>query len=45
MGLDAEVLAAEQLKSVTMEALLDRSDLEVGIEALLAGWPGTGLGA
>jgi hypothetical protein len=44
--LNAEVLAAaEQLKPVTIEALPARSDLEVGIEALLRGWPGTGLGA
>jgi hypothetical protein len=44
--LDAEVLAAaERLKPVTIEALLARSDMEVGIEALLRGWPGTGLGA
>ena len=43
--LNAEVLAAaEQLKPVTMEALLARSDLEIGIEPLLRGWPGTGLG-
>ena len=36
--LNAEVLAAaEQLKPVTIEALLARSDLEVGIEALLRG--------
>ena len=42
--LNAEVLAAaEQLKPVTIEALLARSDLEAGIEALLRGWPGTGL--
>lgn len=42
--LNAEVLAAaEQLKPVTIEALLAKSDLEVGIEALLRGWPGTGL--
>ena len=42
--LNAEVLAAAgQLKPVTIEALLARSDLEVGIEALLRGWPGTGL--
>ena len=40
--LNAEVLAAaEQLKPVTIEAMLARSDLEVGIEAL-RGWPGTG---
>jgi hypothetical protein len=38
--LNAEVLAAaEQLKPVTIGALLARSDLEVGIEALLRGWP------
>jgi len=37
--------AAEQLKPVTMEALLARSDLEIGIEPLLRGWPGTGLGS
>jgi hypothetical protein len=38
--LNAEVLtAAEQLKLVTIEALLARSDLEVGIEALLRDWP------
>ena len=43
---DAEVLAAaEQLKPVTIEALLARSDVEAGIEALLRGWPGTGSGA
>ena len=42
--LNAEVLAAaEQLKPVTIEALLAKSDLEAGIEALLLGWPGTGL--
>jgi hypothetical protein len=42
--LNAKVLAAAgQLKPVTIEALLARSDLEVGIEALLRGWPGTGL--
>ena len=42
--LNAEVLAAaEHLKPVTIETLLARSDLEVGIEALLRGWPGTGL--
>ena len=42
--LNAEVLAAaEQLKPVTIEALLARSDLEAGIEALLRGWPGTRL--
>jgi hypothetical protein len=42
--LNAEVLAAaEQLKPVTIEALLARSNLEAGIEALLCGWPGTGL--
>ena len=39
--LNAEVLAAaEQLKPVTIEALLARSDLEAGIKALLRGWPG-----
>ena len=44
--LNAEVLAAAgQLKPVTIEALLARSDLEAGTEALLRGWPGTGLGA
>ena len=44
--LNAKVLAAaEQLKPVTIEALLARSDVEVGIEALLHGWPGTGLGS
>jgi hypothetical protein len=44
--LNAEVLAgAEQLKPVTIEALLAKSDLEVGIEALLRGWSGTGSGA
>jgi hypothetical protein len=44
--LNAEVLAAaEQLKPVTIEALLAKSDLEAGIEALLRGWFGTGLGA
>jgi len=44
--LNAEVLAAAgQLKPVTIEALLARSDLEVGIEALPRGWSGTGLGA
>ena len=42
--LNAEVLAAAgQLKPVTIEALLGRSDLEAGIEALLRGGPGTGL--
>ena len=36
--LNAEVLAAaEQLKTVTIEALLAKSDLEIGIEALLRG--------
>jgi hypothetical protein len=44
--LNAEVLAAAgQLKPVTIEALLARSDLEVGIESLLRSWSGTGLGA
>jgi hypothetical protein len=44
--LNAEVLAAaEQLRPVTIEALLARSDLEVGVEALPRGWPGTGSGA
>ena len=44
--LNAEVLAAAgQLKPVTIESLLARSDLEAGIEALLRGWPGTGLGS
>ena len=44
--LNAEVLAAAgQLKPVTIETLLARSDLEAGIEALLRGWPGTGLAA
>jgi hypothetical protein len=37
------VLAAEQLKPVTIEALLARSDLEIGIEARLRSCPGTGL--
>ena len=42
--LNAEVLAAAgQLKPVTIKALLARSDLEAGIEALFRGWPGTGL--
>lgn len=42
--LNAEVLAAAgQLKPITVEALLARSDLEAGIEALLRGWPGMGL--
>ena len=42
--LNAEVLAAAgQLKPVTIETLLARSDLEAGIVALLRGWPGTGL--
>ena len=37
--LNAEVLAAaEQLKPLTIEALLAKSDLEVGIEALLRGY-------
>jgi hypothetical protein len=43
--LNAEVLAAaERLKPVTIEALLARSDLELGMDALLrGGWPeGTG---
>lgn len=43
--LNDEVLAAaERLKPATIEALLARSDLEVGIDALLrGGWPeGTG---
>jgi hypothetical protein len=41
--LNAEVLAAAgHLKPVTIEALLARSDLEVGIETLPRGWPGTG---
>lgn len=43
--LSAEVLAAGQLKPVTIEALLARSGLKAGIEALLRGWPGTGSGA
>lgn len=34
----------EQLKPVTIEALLARSDLEAGIEALLRGWPGRDTG-
>ena len=40
---DGVLAAAGQLKPVTMEALLARSDLEAGIEALLRSWPGTGL--
>jgi hypothetical protein len=41
--LNAEVLAAaRQLKPVTIKALLVRSGSEIGIEALLRGWPGTG---
>jgi hypothetical protein len=43
--LNAEVLAAaEKLKPATIEALLARSDLELGMDALLrGGWPeGTG---
>ncbi len=37
--LNAEVLAAaQQLKPLTIEALLAKSDLEVGIEALLRGY-------
>ncbi|HUY49245.1 MAG TPA: hypothetical protein VMV92_26580 [Streptosporangiaceae bacterium] len=41
--LNAEVLAAaERLKPATIEALLAKSDLELGIEALLRDWPGTG---
>jgi hypothetical protein len=35
--------AAERLKPVTIEALLARSDLEVGIAAPLRGWARTGL--
>ena len=43
--LNAEVLAAaEQLKPVTIEALLARSDLEAGIEALLRGLSSNGTG-
>jgi hypothetical protein len=43
--LNAEVLAAaEQLKPVTIEALLARSDLEAGIEALLCGLSSNGTG-
>ncbi len=42
--LNAQVLAAgEKLKAVTIEALLAKSDLEVGIEARLRGGPGAGL--
>jgi len=37
--LNAELLAAaQQLKPLTIEALLAKSDLEVGIEALLRGY-------
>jgi len=44
--LNAEVLAAaERLKPVTIEALLVKSDLEVGIEAVVRGWAGPGFGA
>lgn len=44
--LNAEVLAAAgQLKPVTVEAMLARSDLEVASRPCSAGWPGTGLGA
>jgi hypothetical protein len=43
MRVHRDLAAAEQLKPVTIETLLARSDLEVGIEALLRGWPGTGL--
>src|SRR5664279_3649276 len=44
--LNAEVLAAaELLKPVTIEALLVKSDLEVGIEAVVRGWAGPGFGA
>jgi hypothetical protein len=44
--LNAEVLAATgQLRPITIEALLARSDLEIGIEALLRSRPGTGSGA
>jgi hypothetical protein len=43
---NAEVLAAaEQRKSVTTEAVLAKSELELGIGSLLHGWPGTTLGA
>jgi hypothetical protein len=37
--------AAGQLTPATIEALLARSGLEIGIEALVRGWPGTGFGA
>src|SRR5664280_2562037 len=44
--LNVEVLAAaERLKPVTIEALLVKSDLEVGIEAVVRGWAGPGFGA
>jgi hypothetical protein len=33
--------AAEKLKPVTIEAMFAKSDLELGIEALMRGWPGT----
>jgi len=37
---NAEVLAAAtRLEPVTIEALLAKSDLQVGIEAVLGGWP------
>jgi hypothetical protein len=43
---NAEVLAAaERLRSVTIEALLAKSDLDVGIEAVARGWAGPGFGA
>jgi hypothetical protein len=40
--LNAEVLAAAgQVKPVTVEAMLARSDLEVASRPCSAGWPGT----
>jgi hypothetical protein len=44
--LNAKVLsAAARLKSVTIEALLAKSDLEVGIEAVAIDWAGPGVEA
>jgi hypothetical protein len=37
--------AAARLKSVTIEALLAKSDLEVGIEAVAIDWAGPGVEA
>jgi hypothetical protein len=43
-ALNNQVLtAAGRLKPVTIEAMFAKSDLELGIEALLRGWPETGV--